>query len=107
MPRRSRCIRCRGCRFRARRRETIASLAGRDRVVLGLDFEAARARLTKPEVAAPDVLHIATHALIDETQPELSGIVLSLVDARRSARFAGFCRSSRSTICRCARNSSC
>ena len=78
----SRCTRCRDCRFRARRRETIASLAGRDRVVLGLDFEAARAQLTKPRVAAPDVLHIATHALIDETQPELSGIVLSLVDAQ-------------------------
>ena len=62
--------------------ETIASLAGRDRVMLGLDFEAARARLTKPDVEAPEVLHIATHALIDETQPELSGIVLSLVDAR-------------------------
>lgn len=62
--------------------ETIASLAGRDRVVLGLDFEAARAQLTQPSVAAPQVLHIATHALIDDAQPELSGIVLSLVDAR-------------------------
>jgi CHAT domain-containing protein len=50
--------------------------------VLGLDFEAARAQLTKPRVAAPEVLHIATHALIDDAQPELSGIVLSLVDAR-------------------------
>jgi CHAT domain-containing protein len=60
---------------------TIAALAGRDRVVLGLDFDAARTKLTSPEVIAPDVLHIATHALIDETQPELSGIVLSLIDA--------------------------
>jgi tetratricopeptide (TPR) repeat protein len=62
--------------------EAIATLAGRDRVVLGLDFEATRDQLTKPRVAAPEVLHIATHALIDDAQPELSGIVLSLVDAR-------------------------
>jgi tetratricopeptide (TPR) repeat protein len=65
--------------------ETIATLAGRDRVMLGLDFEASRARLTTPEVEAPDVLHIATHAVIDETQPELSGIVLSLVDTHGQA----------------------
>jgi CHAT domain-containing protein/tetratricopeptide (TPR) repeat protein len=65
--------------------ETIARLAGRDRVMLGLDFAASRARLTTPEVEAPDVLHIATHAVIDETQPELSGIVLSLVDTHGQA----------------------
>jgi CHAT domain-containing protein len=59
----------------------IEAVAGRDRVVLALDFEAARAKLTAPDVRAPDVLHIATHALVDETQPELSGIVLSLIDA--------------------------
>jgi CHAT domain-containing protein len=45
-----------------------------------LDFEAGRKALESPSLAQYRVLHIASHALLNEREPELSGIVLSLVD---------------------------
>jgi tetratricopeptide (TPR) repeat protein len=69
--------------------KTIATLAGHDAAIVDLDFAASRDALKQPAFAAPGVLHIATHAIVDEAQPELSGIVLSLVDAR-GARVRGF-----------------
>src|SRR5262249_22091816 len=45
-----------------------------------LDFEANPVRATSPELANYRVVHIATHALLDAAHPELSGVVLSLVD---------------------------
>lgn len=67
----------------------IAELAGPGRAIVRLDFAAGRGALFDAELRAPDVLHLASHAIIDEAQPELSGIVLSLVDARGS-RVRGF-----------------
>jgi tetratricopeptide (TPR) repeat protein len=69
--------------------KTIESLAGHGAALVDLDFAASRDALKQPAFAAPGVLHIATHAIVDETQPELSGVVLSLVDAR-GARVRGF-----------------
>jgi CHAT domain-containing protein len=66
----------------------IATLAGKD-VFVGLDFDASRATIDAGKLGRPDVLHIATHAMVDEAQPELSGIVLSLVD-KQGARVRGF-----------------
>lgn len=69
--------------------QTIETLAGRGAAIVDLDFAASRDALKAPALAAPGVLHIATHAIVDEVQPELSGIVLSLVDAR-GRRVRGF-----------------
>jgi CHAT domain-containing protein len=66
----------------------VATLAG-DRVFVGLDFDASRASIEAGKLGRPDVLHIATHAMVDEAQPELSGIVLSLVDPQ-GQRVRGF-----------------
>jgi CHAT domain-containing protein/Tfp pilus assembly protein PilF len=60
----------------------ITSLAavGQSREVLG--FAATKAAATSPELAHYRYVHFATHAFVDATHPELSGIVLSLVDER-------------------------
>jgi tetratricopeptide (TPR) repeat protein len=45
-----------------------------------LDFAASREAATSSEMGQYRIIHFATHALIDSVHPELSGIVLSLVD---------------------------
>jgi CHAT domain-containing protein len=49
-------------------------------VLRALDFEASRATATGDRLSGYGIVHFATHALIDHVHPELSGIVLSLVD---------------------------
>lgn len=45
-----------------------------------LDFDASRATATDPSLAQYRIVHFATHGLLDSNHPELSGLVLSLVD---------------------------
>ena len=45
-----------------------------------LDFDASRATVTDPSLADFRIIHFATHGFLNTAQPELSGIVLSLVD---------------------------
>lgn len=44
------------------------------------DFDASRAMATSPELHNYRIVHFATHGLLNNDHPELSGIVLSLVD---------------------------
>jgi len=45
-----------------------------------LDFDASRKLAVSGELTKYHVVHFATHALVDNVHPELSGLVLSLVD---------------------------
>jgi CHAT domain-containing protein len=45
-----------------------------------LGFDANRAAITKPELTQYRIVHFATHGFVDYQHPELSGLVLSLVD---------------------------
>jgi CHAT domain-containing protein len=45
-----------------------------------VSFRANRALAMSPELGQYRVIHFATHAILDDKQPELSGIVLSLVN---------------------------
>jgi CHAT domain-containing protein len=56
-----------------------------------LDFDASRATLMNPEIGQYRIIHLATHGLLDSVHPELSGIVLSLVD-RQGQPQNGFLR---------------
>jgi CHAT domain-containing protein/Tfp pilus assembly protein PilF len=47
---------------------------------LVLDFEASRATATSAELSQYRYLHFATHGLVDTQHPELSGLVLSMVN---------------------------
>jgi len=58
----------------------IARLASGRGVVEALDFKASLATMSSPAVAAAGILHIASHGILNSARPELSGLVLSLVD---------------------------
>ncbi len=59
--------------------EEVAAVSGRTRVRVELDFAANRDNALNAASSKVSILHFATHALLDEKRPELSGIVLSLV----------------------------
>jgi CHAT domain-containing protein/tetratricopeptide (TPR) repeat protein len=69
-------------RLLSTRREATAISAlvpERDRMQ-ALDFEASRTNALRPEMGEYRIVHFATHGLLNNVHPELSGIVLSLVD---------------------------
>jgi CHAT domain-containing protein len=69
-------------RLRASRREaeTIVELAGKNNAVEELDFDSSRETATSDAVGQYRIIHIATHGLLNSRNPELSGLVFSLVD---------------------------
>ena len=58
----------------------IMSLAGGDKMLRAMDFEANRTAVLGAELEDYRIVHFATHGLIDADRPELSGLVLSLVN---------------------------
>lgn len=61
--------------------EQIGALAPAGEVVQSLDFGASREAAVGPEVSGSRFVHFATHALLDDEHPELSGIALSMFGA--------------------------
>ena len=59
---------------------------------LSLDFRASRDRLFDGEFDRYDIVHFATHGVLNTQHPELSGLVLSLVDENGNPRENGFLR---------------
>jgi CHAT domain-containing protein/tetratricopeptide (TPR) repeat protein len=75
------------------RREAAAILAfvpERERMQ-ALDFEASRTTALKPTLGEYRIVHFATHGMLNNIHPELSGLVLSLVD-ESGQRLDGFLR---------------
>lgn len=64
--------------------EQIAALAPSGSARLALDFSASRTTATSGELSKYRYVHFATHGLLDTAHPDLSAIVLSLVDERGS-----------------------
>lgn len=60
--------------------DLITAIVPRDQSLKALDFGASRAIATGPELSRYQIVHFATHSLLNNQHPELSGIVLSLVD---------------------------
>ena len=56
----------------------MAAAAGAGMKAVG--FQASRATATSPELGQYRIVHFATHGLLNSEHPELSGLVLSLVD---------------------------
>jgi CHAT domain-containing protein len=69
-------------RLRSTRQEakSIISLVPADAAMIAMDFEATRAKAMSAELSRYRIVHFATHGLLNSEHPELSGIVLSLVD---------------------------
>ena len=63
-----------------REAETILSLAAGDAGKAAFDFAASRAAATSEDLGQYRILHFATHGFLNSLNPELSGLVLSLVD---------------------------
>ncbi len=53
---------------------------------IALDFAAGREFLNSPEISKYKIVHFATHGFFNTTNPELSGIVLSLVNQKGERR---------------------
>ena len=70
-------IRLLGTRWEA---QQIASLVPEGKRLLALDFAASRTKAMSSELSDYRIVHFATHALINDNNPALSKIVLSLVD---------------------------
>jgi CHAT domain-containing protein/Tfp pilus assembly protein PilF len=69
-------------RFTRQEADAIAAAAPGGQVLEALDFGASRATATSAALANYRIIHFATHALLNSRHPELSGLVLSLVDER-------------------------
>ncbi len=71
--------------------QRIASLTRPDKRLIALDFQATLQNLRSTDLRQFRLLHFATHGTLDSRFPELSGIVLSLVDEKGNAQ-EGFLR---------------
>ena len=68
--------------FTRREAESILAAVPPNQQLKALDFHASRTTLTGDSLRQYRIVHFATHAFLDDEHPELSGIVLSLVDER-------------------------
>jgi CHAT domain-containing protein/Tfp pilus assembly protein PilF len=69
--------------------QAIGALADGRNSLIALDFEASRDLALSGRLEPYRVIHFATHGILDSQRPELSGLVLSLVDPR-GQRVSGF-----------------
>jgi CHAT domain-containing protein len=78
-------------RFSRLEAEGLADLVPPEELLVVLDLAASRETLLATDLAGFRFLHFATHGVLDAEIPELSGLVLSLVDERGAPR-DGFLR---------------
>jgi CHAT domain-containing protein len=71
--------------------ETIAGLVPRSSLFKATDFRASRTVALSGDLSRCRIIHFATHGLLNSEHPELSGLVLSLVDEDGKAQ-DGFLR---------------
>jgi CHAT domain-containing protein/tetratricopeptide (TPR) repeat protein len=67
-------------RFTRQEAEQILAVAPRTSNLKALDFKASRATATAPDLSHFRYVHFATHGYLDSERPDLSAMVLSLVD---------------------------
>lgn len=66
--------------------EQIAALASPGSVTLLLDFDATPEAVSGEAISRSRIIHLATHAILDDAHPQLSGVVLSMFDRQGRAR---------------------
>ncbi len=67
-------------RFTRQEAETIAAITPAGQSWQAMDFQASRANAMSRTLTNYQIVHFATHALVNNQHPELSGLVLSLVN---------------------------
>ncbi|HEX6719228.1 MAG TPA: CHAT domain-containing tetratricopeptide repeat protein [Pyrinomonadaceae bacterium] len=60
--------------------DAISAMAPRGTTMVAKGFDASRETALSPRLGEYQILHFATHGLLDNEHPELSGIVLTMVD---------------------------
>jgi CHAT domain-containing protein len=75
--------------FAKRELNELRKLVAPDELVIYSDYAATRENLRQIDLSQFRILHLATHGRINTTQPELSGLVLSLFD-REGRPVTGF-----------------
>lgn len=68
--------------FSRREAQEIQKVAPPEETFVALDFNANHAKATSPELAQYRIIHFATHGWLDSRHPELSSLILSLVNER-------------------------
>jgi CHAT domain-containing protein len=66
--------------FTRREADAIYSITGKDDALEALDFDASKGTALSSQLKDYRIVHFATHGLLNNDHPELSGLVLSLVD---------------------------
>jgi CHAT domain-containing protein/tetratricopeptide (TPR) repeat protein len=79
--------------FTRREANAIAALIPAQEREEALDFDASRATATSDVLGQYRFIHFATHGLLNNDHPELSGVILSLID-RQGREQDGFLRAS-------------
>jgi CHAT domain-containing protein len=72
--------------FSRQEADTIISMASVGKSMEALDFQASRETALNKDLGQYRIVHFATHGLLDNEHPELSGLVLSLVDHEGKSR---------------------
>jgi CHAT domain-containing protein/Tfp pilus assembly protein PilF len=62
--------------------DAVMAVTPQGKGMLAVDFDASRAVATSPALARYRTVHFATHGIFNNKHPELSGLVLSLVNKR-------------------------
>ncbi|HEY9613446.1 CHAT domain-containing protein, partial [Allocoleopsis sp.] len=68
--------------FTRKEGDRILSLIPNTQSQSAFDFAANRATATNPQLSQYQIVHFATHGILNSQNPELSGVVLSLVDEK-------------------------
>jgi CHAT domain-containing protein/tetratricopeptide (TPR) repeat protein len=63
-----------------REAEAIMAAAAPGQGMMAVDFEASRDTAMSPDLGKYQIVHFATHGFVNTEHPELSGLILSLVD---------------------------
>jgi len=66
--------------FSRQEADSILAVAPAGSSMKALGFDANRTTATSPDLAQYRIVHFATHGMLDSQHPELSGLVLSMVD---------------------------
>jgi CHAT domain-containing protein len=77
--------------FSRREADSIFNVSPKNLSLKEVDFEASKSNVFKTNLEQYRILHFATHGLLNSQHPELSGLVLSLVD-KNGGEIDGFLR---------------
>jgi CHAT domain-containing protein len=69
-------------KFTRQEAEVLQALVPANSIAQSLDFAASRAAATSSNLSQYKIIHFATHGFANSERPELSGIVMSLVDEK-------------------------